>query len=329
MSHRHHSNSGHTPRAHSPREPQGRASAGRRHRRLRRIPGPLRVVAVPVMLLVALAFAFGALRENARLRRELAELHAKLAGQPAATPAGTPTPPSAATLAPAQTPLAPAPDPVTNRTAARPPPAPSAPSAAEAQLSPALREALREALAIRPNAAVLPLGRPAPASRKQTLAPFADELVAAYTAMSQNENEKATALLAEIAETHPHWPYAFFYLAITTRDRAVMDHAKVLFGAAEQAGLLPLEGTFYWGLAMLLTGENQRARAFLTGLATRCVGVPLLLGPVYGPTSIPPDVQRSLDAIPGLPDIRRIEPLLAASAPVAAPDSGQQPATPP
>lgn len=310
-----HSRHKHSPHARSERSAHAHSSARRRHRQLSRIPKPLRVLAMPVLLLATVAFTFDARRENSILRKQVADLQAQLAAKsaPPSTPLGDP-----AELPEAST--------GTNQTAAPrvdPPPAVVSPGTpGHGALSAELRAALREAMAIRPNGALLPSGGAAPASRKQALAPFADELVAAYTAMAQNENEQATALLAAIAEAHPHWPYAYFYLAITTRDRSVMEHAQLIFGKAAQAGLLPLEGSFYWGMALLFTGDNQRARTQLTGLATRCVGVPLLLGPVYGPTDIPQDLQRSLDAIPGLPDIRRTEPLLVA------PDANKRSANP-
>ena len=137
---------------------------------------------------------------------------------------------------------------------------------------------------------------------------LAQNLQNGFNLLAIGQKRDAQAIFDMIAGAKPQWPFGQFYAALAGNDREKMAMAARLFSTARAIGVMTPEGELYSAQAALFTKANASASASLTrvGLAPSD-GTALQIGPVYAPSSAPPDVLSKLRAIRGVAEVRTVD----------------------
>ena len=137
---------------------------------------------------------------------------------------------------------------------------------------------------------------------------LAQNLQNGFNLLAIGQKRDAQAIFDMIAGAKPQWPFGQFYAALAGGDRERMAKAARLFSTARAIGVMTPEGELYSAQAALFTKANASASASLTrvGLAPSD-GTALQIGPVYAPSSAPPDVLSKLRAIRGVAEVRTVD----------------------
>ncbi len=137
---------------------------------------------------------------------------------------------------------------------------------------------------------------------------LAQNLQNGFNLLAIGQKRDAQAIFDMIAGAKPQWPFGQFYAALAGGDREKMARAVRLFSTARAIGVMTPEGELYSAQAALFTKANASAAASLTrvGLAPSD-GTALQIGPVYAPSSAPPDVLAKLRAIRGVAEVRTVD----------------------
>ena len=137
---------------------------------------------------------------------------------------------------------------------------------------------------------------------------LASNLQNAFKLLAIGQKRDAQAIFDMIAGAKPQWPFGQFYAALAGGDRERMAKAARLISTARAIGVMTPEGELYSAQAALFTKANASASASLTrvGLAPSD-GTALQIGPVYAPSSAPPDILAKLRAIRGVAEVRTVD----------------------
>lgn len=203
-----------------------------------------------------------------------------------------------------------APDSAAPATTAAPPSA--AQSANEEAIAAAVGMTAEEIKALKRDMRLFPngmrLAEDADGSRVFERDVLAQNLQNGFNLLAIGQKRDAQAIFDMIAGAKPQWPFGQFYAALAGNDREKMAMAARLFSTARAIGVMTPEGELYSAQAALFTKANASASASLTrvGLAPSD-GTALQIGPVYAPSSAPPEVLAKLRAIRGVAEVRTVD----------------------
>ena len=137
---------------------------------------------------------------------------------------------------------------------------------------------------------------------------LAQNLQHGFNLLAIGQKRDAEAIFGMIASAKPQWPYGHFFAALAGNDREEMEKAVRLFSTARAIGAITPEGELYSAQASLFARSNASASASLTRVALApSDGTALQIGPVYAPSSAPPEILAKLRAIRGVVEVRVVD----------------------
>ena len=191
-------------------------------------------------------------------------------------------------------------------------PASPAPSANEEAIAAAVGMTAEEIKALKRDMRLFPngmrLAEDADGSRVFERDVLAQNLQNGFNLLAIGQKRDAQAIFDMIAGAKPQWPFGQFYAALAGNDREKMAMAARLFSTARAIGVMTPEGELYSAQASLFIKSTASASSSLTRVAlTPDDGRELQIGPVYAPSSTPPDILSKLRGIKGVADVRVID----------------------
>ena len=137
---------------------------------------------------------------------------------------------------------------------------------------------------------------------------LAQNLQNAYNLLAVGQKRDAEAIFDMIASAKPQWPYGHFFAGLAGGNRDKMSTAIRLFSTARAIGAMTPEGELYSAQASLFMKSTASASSSIT----RVTLAPsddrdLQIGPVYAPSSTPPDILAKMRGIKGVPDVRVVD----------------------
>lgn len=192
---------------------------------------------------------------------------------------------------------------------ANPAPEAAAPIVSDESIASAVGMTMDEIKALRRDMLLLPNGmRMVDGGETLERDVLSQNLQNGFDLLSIGQKRDAEAIFEMVASAKPCWPYGHFFTAIAASDTSKMEKAARLFSTARALGSMTPEGELYSALASLFMKANSTASSSLGRLALAPKRVEgLQIGPVYVPSSTPPDILAKLRAIKGVGDIRTID----------------------
>ncbi len=137
---------------------------------------------------------------------------------------------------------------------------------------------------------------------------LAQNLQNAYNLLAVGQKRDAEAIFDMIASAKPQWPYGHFFAGLAGGSRDKMSTAARLFSTARAIGAMTPEGELYSAQASLFAKSTASASsAILRVTLSPADGRELQIGPVYAPSSTPPDILAKLRGIRGVADVRLVD----------------------
>ena len=137
---------------------------------------------------------------------------------------------------------------------------------------------------------------------------LAQNLQNAYNLLAVGQKRDAEAIFDMIASAKPQWPYGHFFAGLAGGNRDKMTAAIRLFSTARAIGSMTPEGELYSAQAYLFIKSTASASSSLTRVALAPDdGHELQIGPVYAPSSTPPDILAKIRGIRGVGDVKIVD----------------------
>jgi hypothetical protein len=137
---------------------------------------------------------------------------------------------------------------------------------------------------------------------------LAQNIQNAFNLLAVGQKRDAEAIFDMIASAKPQWPYGHFFAGLAGGNREKMSTAIRLFSTARAIGAMTPEGELYSAQALLFTKSTASAASSINRVAfTPVDGRDLQIGPVYAPSSTPPDILAKLRGIKGVGDVRVVD----------------------
>ena len=137
---------------------------------------------------------------------------------------------------------------------------------------------------------------------------LAQNLQNAFNLLAVGQKRDAEAIFDMIASAKPQWPYGHFFAALAGGDRDKMSAAVRLFSTARAIGAMTPEGELYSAQASLFIKSTASASSSLSRVTLASAdGRDLQIGPVYAPTSTPPDRLAKMRKVKGVGDVKVID----------------------
>jgi hypothetical protein len=137
---------------------------------------------------------------------------------------------------------------------------------------------------------------------------LAQNLQNAYNLLAVGQKRDAEAIFDMIANAKPQWPYGHFFAALAGGNREKMSAAIRLFSTARAIGAMTPEGELYSAQASLFIKSTPSAASSINRVALAPAdGAELQIGPVYAPSSTPPDILAKLRGIKGVGDVKIVD----------------------
>ncbi len=130
----------------------------------------------------------------------------------------------------------------------------------------------------------------------------------AYNLLAVGQKRDAEAIFDMIAGAKPQWPYGHFFAALAGGNREKMSTAIRLFSTARAIGAMTPEGELYSAQASLFMKSTASASSSISRVTfAPADSRELQIGPVYAPSSAPPDILAKLRGIRGVGDVRVVD----------------------
>ena len=137
---------------------------------------------------------------------------------------------------------------------------------------------------------------------------LAQNLQNAYNLLAVGQKRDAEAIFDMIASAKPQWPYGHFFAGLAGGSRDKMSAAVRLFSTARAIGAMTPEGELYSAQASLFMKSTASASSSISRVTLAPAdGRELQIGPVYAPSSTPPDILAKLRGIRGVADVRVVD----------------------
>ena len=137
---------------------------------------------------------------------------------------------------------------------------------------------------------------------------LAQNLQNAYNLLAVGQKRDAEAIFDMIASAKPQWPYGHFFAGLAGGNREKMSTAIRLFSTARAIGAITTEGELYSAQASLFMKSTASASSSISRVTLAPAdGHELQIGPVYAPSSTPPDILAKLRGIKGVGDVRVVD----------------------
>jgi hypothetical protein len=137
---------------------------------------------------------------------------------------------------------------------------------------------------------------------------LAQNLQNAYNLLAVGQKRDAEAIFDMIASAKPQWPYGHFFAGLAGGSRDKMSAAVRLFSTARAIGAMTPEGELYSAQASLFMKSTASASSSISRVTLAPAdGRELQIGPVYAPSSTPPDILAKLRGIKGVADVRVVD----------------------
>ncbi len=137
---------------------------------------------------------------------------------------------------------------------------------------------------------------------------LAQNLQNAYNLLAVGQKRDAEAIFDMIASAKPQWPYGHFFAGLASGNREKMSAAIRLFSTARAIGAMTPEGELYSAQASLFMRSTASASSSISRVTLAPAdGRELQIGPVYAPSSAPPDILAKLRGIRGVGDVRVVD----------------------
>ena len=137
---------------------------------------------------------------------------------------------------------------------------------------------------------------------------LAQNLQNAYNLLAVGQKRDAEAIFDMIASAKPQWPYGHFFAGLAGGSRDKMSAAVRLFSTARAIGAMTPEGELYSAQASLFMKSTASASSSISRVTLASAdGRVLQIGPVYAPSSTPPDILAKLRGIRGVADVKVVD----------------------
>ena len=137
---------------------------------------------------------------------------------------------------------------------------------------------------------------------------LAQNLQNAYNLLAVGQKRDAEAIFDMIASAKPQWPYGHFFAGLAGGSRDKMSAAIRLFSTARAIGAMTPEGELYSAQASLFMKSTASASSSISRVTLAPAdGRELQIGPVYAPSSTPPDILAKLRGIKDVADVRVVD----------------------